>query len=761
MYKIPDLAYIVDATCKPMASEVLKDGELFITSEPNGEIPAGNHAGLGLYYRDTRFLSALRLWVENQPLIFLSSSVRESHFAQFELTNPAIQKENVLIPAQTVHVRALRVLEDALLQRMRFINFNPFPLDLTLEIELNADFLDIFEVRGFLRAARGEIIPPAATEDGAVFGYTGLDGIRRYTQVSFFPYPDEVKISLQQQEESFAAKDDFSFPSCDLHTAEPKMLKHLSPGARASFTLHLPPGKKIYLYMQIRPIIIQDGHRRIFPVKKKKMAHTLFRQALKKKYSGYRKWKEECASFSSSNQFLAQMLQRTITDLYALRTTYPELGTIVQAGIPWYAAPFGRDALITAWQTFLINPNLARDTLYFLAALQGKENNPWRDEEPGKILHELRRGELASCQEIPHTPYYGSIDATPWFIILLSETYRWTGDEKLITDLKPHLLAALEWCEKYGDLDGDGFLEYSCRSAQGLTNQGWKDSWDGVIDLEGNIPAGPIALVEVQAYYYLALVRAAEILKKLGMEKEAEQKLQIANQLQKKFLNAFWLEEEEYLAFALDGNKKPITTPVSNAGHCLFTGILPEEMAKSVARRLFKADMYSGWGIRTMSKAVKPYNPMSYHNGSVWPHDNAIIAAGLRQLHLFNYLERLITNLFEGAMCFPYYRLPELFCGFTRRQEGGPVLYSTACNPQAWAVGTIPFLVQLILGISCYHHEVHIRRPFLPRWIDEIVISNLRVGDGKVDLEFTRKEDKTYCSVLNTSGEVKVIIETG
>ncbi|MGB9903680.1 MAG: glycogen debranching N-terminal domain-containing protein [Desulfotomaculales bacterium] len=722
-----DITYYGETVNAPLAVEVLKDGELFVTSQPNGEITSTSHTGLGLYYRDTRFLSCLKISLDGQPAVFLSSSIRESHFAQFELTNPALERKDSLVPAQTLHIRVLRVLDsEAMLQRLRLINFNARKIDLRLEMELGADFLDIFEIRGFVRERRGEFFPPAPAPGGVLFGYRGLDGVRRYTRVTFSPRPEEVVIEGSL--------------------------------ARARFFLELPPGKKVYVYMEVR--LAADGNPEASFPKGRYSVAAVFRSAVKKKYHGYQQWKEECASFASDNLILAQMLQRTITDLYALRTFYPGLGTIVQAGVPWYAAPFGRDALIVGWQTLLINPEIARETLFFLAGLQGKEDNPWRDEEPGKILHEFRRGELASCGEIPHTPYYGSVDATLLFIILLAEASSWTGDRRLVEKLAPNLERALQWCREYGDADGDGFIEYNCRSAKGLVNQGWKDSWDGVIDADGSIPKGPVALVEVQAYYYLALLRAAELFRAAGRQEAAADAEGEAASLRQKFLKAFWLEEEEFLAFALDGNKKPLRTPVSNAGQCLFTGILPPEKACAVARRLFGADMYSGWGIRTMSKAVRPYNPMSYHNGSVWPHDNAIIACGLRTLNLFNLLEQLITNLFEAAVYFPYYRLPEVFCGFTRRQEGGPVFYPTACNPQAWAVGTIPFLVRIMLGITCRGQEVHISKPFLPSWVGELVIRNLQAGSGRADLEFARKMGKTYCSVLRTTGDVRVIIET-
>ncbi|MGB9802387.1 glycogen debranching N-terminal domain-containing protein [Desulfofundulus sp.] len=719
---IPGLA---TRTC--LSQEVLKEGELFFICGPEGEVSHEHNGGFGLYYRDTRFLSCLEMGLIEGNLLFLSSSIKDSHFAQFELTNPALNRVDHVIPASTIHIRTLRVLDNALFQRLRLINFNPMPVMITLQFTLGADFQDIFEVRGFIRDQKGEIFTPVATRDGVLFGYRGRDNLCRYTRVSFSPHPDNVEVD------------------------KGKSL------ATIRFSLTLPPGRKVYLYMQVEPVIGTSPNPT--GARGRGAIAAGFSRAVRKTYSLYEKWKQQCTQFKSDNVFLSNMLRRNVTDLYALCTCYPDLGTIVQAGIPWYAAPFGRDALITSWQALIINSDIARESLYFLARLQGKENNPWRDEEPGKILHELRRGELAACREIPHTPYYGSVDATPWFIILLSETYRWTGDKKLLTDLAPNLLAAVEWCRKYGDIDGDGFIEYAVRSPGGLTNQGWKDSWDGVIDPRGSLPNGPIALVEVQAYYYLSLKRAAEMGRVLGKDEWARELEQTAMTLQRKFLEAFWMEEEQYLAFALDGDKKQVKTIVSNPGHCLFTGILPDDLATAVARRLLASDMYSGWGIRTMSKSMGPYNPMSYHNGSVWPHDNAIIAYGLRCYRQFDLLEKVVTGLFEAAMSFPYHRLPEVFCGFTRRRDGGPVHYPTACDPQAWAVGTMPLLIRTMLGISCWGNEVRVSAPQLPPWVQEIQICNLAAGCGTVDLEFTRKQGKVYCGVVRATGNTRVIIE--
>lgn len=714
-------------TRSSLATEALKEGEMFFICGHQGEVSHHQNSGFGLYYRDTRFLSCLEMRLTEGELVFLSSYIKESHFAQFELTNPVIRREDYVIPASTIHLRALRLLDNALFQRLRLINFNPVPVTVTLQIRVGADFLDIFEVRGLKRQKRGELLPPVASREMILFGYRGLDGVHRYTRISFSPYPDAVTGGAEN----------------GLVTAH--------------FSLTLLPGRKVYLYLQVKPFLGEKPP--ALPPRGRGAIPSGFSRAVRKSYTLYEKWKQECTQFESDNVFLTNMLRRNITDLYALCTDYPGLGTVIQAGIPWYAAPFGRDTLITSWQALIVNPDIARQSLYFLARLQGKENNPWRDEEPGKIMHELRRGELAACGEIPHTPYYGTVDATPWFIILLAETYRWTGDRKLLDDLAPNLRQAVEWCQKYGDVDGDGFIEYTVRSPRGLTNQGWKDSWDGVIDPQGNLPQGPIALVEVQGYYYLALRRAAEMARLLGDHAWAGALEEEAASLKEKFLRAFWMEEEGFLAFALDGEKRPVKTIVSNPGHCLFTGILPPEVAAKVARRLLSEEMYSGWGIRTMSKAMGPYNPMSYHNGSVWPHDNAIIAYGLRTTNQLHLLEKVVTGLFEAAMYFPYYRLPEVFCGFTRRRDGGPVHYPVACNPQAWAVGAMPLLIQAMLGISCQGNEVHVSSPVLPPWVQEIRIYNLRAGEGKVGLEFTRKQGKTYCGVIQASGGARVIIK--
>ncbi|AVX20304.1 Glycogen debranching enzyme (alpha-1,6-glucosidase) [Carboxydocella sporoproducens DSM 16521] len=700
--------------------EILKEGQMFMNSLPGGEIPCQDTGGLGFYYADTRFLSCLELRLNGTEPIFLSRSVRDSHIAQVELTNKDFVSKGQLVPLHTIHLRLLRLVRDGFYQRLRLINFNQYPVELTLRFRLGADFADIFEVRGTRRQVRGQRLKPEFSHQGISLGYQGQDGVVRKTRIYFAPAPSRI--------------------------GEEGTL------AWAEYKLVLQPQKKYYLYLKIQPWLEES----------RQQEETLPRDLGFKKAAGfliqsYRDWIQDCINIITDNQRFNQMLRVGITDLRALTTHYPGKGAVLEAGIPWYAAPFGRDSLITAWQTLLVNPWLARETLLFLARYQGEKIDPWRDEEPGKILHELRLGEMARAGEIPHTPYYGSVDSTLWFIILLAAYYRWTGERELLEKLRPNLERAIHWCEVYGDRDQDGYIEYQCQSERGLINQGWKDSWDGVIDSDGQLPTGPIALVEVQGYYYLALREAAFLYQQLGVPSLGEQLLARARSLQAKFLQDFWLLEEEFLAFALDGQKRKLKTIVSNPGHCLFTGILPPEYADKVARRLFAPDLFSGWGIRTMSDREKAYNPMSYHNGSVWPHDNAIIGYGLRQAGQLERLCYLTETLFAAAEYFPQSRLPELFCGFTRRGNAGPVKYPIACDPQAWAVGSIFLLLKALLGVECRGNQIFVRQPLLPDFLKTLRLENIRVGEGRVDLEFTRRNGKTYCGVTGTTGQVQVI----
>jgi glycogen debranching enzyme len=434
---------------------------------------------------------------------------------------------------------------------------------------------------------------------------------------------------------------------------------------------------------------------------------------------------------------------------------------IVTAGIPWFVAPFGRDSLIASYEMLLLMRQVARDTLCFLAAQQATSDDAARDAEAGKILHELRFGPLARAKQIPHTPYYGSVDATPLFLMLAASYFRWTADLDLMAKLRPYLDRALSWISDYGDRDGDGFVEYERRSAAGLENQGWKDSWDAIVHLDGTLAEGPIALVEAQAYIFAAKFGIAEVYDALGDVDVAERLRGEGAELKEHFNDSFWMPDDGTYALALDGQKRQVKSVSSNPGHALFCHIADEDKAASVAERLMAPDMFSGWGVRTLSRDSPAYNPISYHNGSVWPHDNAIIAAGMKQYGFAGATERISTALFEAAADAADGRLLELYCGFHRDPELPVVPYPVACRPQAWAAAAPLMLLQAMLGISANASRatLTVDRPALPAWLRRVELKDLRVGDSRVDLAFTRRlGESTAISLMKREGDVQVVI---
>ncbi len=474
----------------------------------------------------------------------------------------------------------------------------------------------------------------------------------------------------------------------------------------------------------------------------------------------YEEWERECTQIVTDNELFNQLLDRSLRDLRALYTETGE-GGVLAAGIPWYVTVFGRDSLISAHQLLSVTTMPARSALELLAARQGTRIDDWRDEQPGKILHEIRQGELARAGIVPHTPYFGSVDSTPWFLIVYAQHLRWTGDLDFAAKLLPAAEAALEWIDRYGDLDGDGFVEYQTRSSAGMRNQGWKDSHDAIVHADGRLAEPPIALSEVQGYVYLAKVRMADVYRALGDDRRAEYLLAQAHELRRRYNEVFWMEDERYYAAALDGEKRPVRTIMSNPGHGLYCGIVDEDKATPLAKRLLAPDMFSGWGIRTLSKAAAAYNPMSYHNGSVWPHDNALIAAGLKRYGFARSTNRVATAIFDAAIQADYLRLPELFCGFTRRTPNRPVSYPVACSPQAWAAGSPFLMLQAMLGLSAQAHLnlVTVNKPHLPTWLNTVEVRNLSVGDSRISLVFRREGEITSFSLLSREGRIRVVME--
>jgi glycogen debranching enzyme len=697
---------------------VIKEGALFLCSRPSGDILPGLISGEGLYTEDTRFLSEFRLLLGGKTPVLLSSNADLAYAMVIDSTNPNLTEGKVVrVPQQTLSVQRFRLLADRLYERISLRNYSTSAVGSTLQLSLAADYADTFEVRGVTRRKeRGHALAPKVGRPGLRFGYIGEDDVFRETLVAFDPAPTDLTV-----------KGDV---------------------ALASWDFKLAPAEKMSIEVTVEPSI--GGSTR--------PAATL--EAAESRVEGaYRDWHTSGAAISSDNEHFNGFVEAAIRDLKALET--PIAGSeLFAAGIPWYVAPFGRDSLLTSLEAMVWNPASAVGCLKVMAGWQATEDDPWRDAEPGKIPHELRQGELAGAGLIPHTPYYGTVDATPLFLMLAGAYFRWTGDLALMKQLRPNFDAALRWMRDYGDRDGDGFVEYEQRGHAGLRNQGWKDSEDCIVHSDGSLAQGSIALVEVQGYVYLAKLRIAEVYAALGAAGIAERLRQEAEQLKEAFDAAFWMPEEGTFALALDGRKKQVEGVASNVGHALYCGIVEHRRAAAVEERLMARDMFSGWGVRTLSKKNPAYNPMGYHVGSVWPHDNVIVAAGLKRYGLVEAAERIATAMFDAAV-FSGLRLDELYCGFDRRSGLPPVAYPVACSPQAWAAAVPLMLTQTFLGISAQAPAgaLTIHQPRLPPWLNRVDINNLTVGGSKVSMEFTRHGDQTAFALTKREGNIRVTID--
>jgi len=713
---VPRVPVVSDLPGKVLA---VKEGETFLYTDVEGNLSDRRELGLGLYHKDTRFLSHFGLKISGRDPILLSSSAERVYVSHVDLTNPDLYDEGRAdVPQHSLNIRRTRAVKGSFFERIRMKNYNPFPIEFDVDLTFGADFADIFEVRGLSRETRGNYEPPKANGRSVEFAYTGEDGIRRVTRISFGVKPKRVEVRGDLVE--------------------------------VSFTVRLAAHETKTIGLVVEPVIEGESTN----------GGGVFDDVVHELRHSYEDWERECTQIRTDNELFNTLITRGLRDLRALYTEM-DGGGVIAAGIPWYVATFGRDSLITSHQMLMLSPRPAKETLQVLAGLQGKVVDDWRDEEPGKILHEIRKGELARSGYLPHTPYFGSADATPWFLILLAQYFRWTNDLGFVKEMLPAAEAALEWIDVFGDADGDGLVEYRSRSPRGLRNHGWKDAHDSVIHTNGKLAEPPIALIEVQAYVYMAKTRMADV---YGALDDFERSVQLKDQatvLRRKVHEAFWMEDQQYYAGALDGDKRQVETIVSNPGHALYCGVLEQGRAEAISRRVFEPDLFSGWGIRTMSKAATAYNPMSYHNGTVWPHDNALIAAGLKRYGQIEETNRLVTALFEVAQYADYMRLPELFCGFTRRTPSPPVQYPVACSPQAWAAGTPFLLLQAMLGISALAHLnlLTVNKPHLPPWLNEVELRNLRVGDSTLSLAFRREGDMTSFSLLERTGDVRVVME--
>ena len=680
---------------------VIKDGNVFMVTLRDGRLPAGVDHPLGLWFRDCRFLCVHELRICDEPPRLLTATDADGTGAHHELTNPDLElPDGRRVPAESLRIRLERQVDarGALKQTIALQSYHRHALSFPLELVVGADFVPMLELRGIV--PRHERRP---TEDGPfTFATDGRDGVRRTTTLRANPEPRS------------------------------------NGNGSLVFDVELEPRGALDLVVDFEVSEHKDGA----------LAALIPRRP-----------PEQGVQVSTDDQLFDRILQRSFDDLELLRSEL-DGHAYYAAGVPWFATLFGRDSLITAFEMLSFVPGIAEGTLRLLASRLGREYDDARDEEPGKVLHELRVGEPATLGETPFARYYGSVDATPLFLCLLGRHADWSGNLDLFRELREPAEAALEWIDRYGDLDGDGLVEYLRRAPNGLVTQGWKDSADGIPDDAGEPLAAPVALVEVQGYVTRAKRLMARMMELDGDGARAERLRDEAAALEAQ-LDRFWLADPGCYAIGLDRDKRPGSGLTSNQGHLLWANAVDDEQARCIRNVLMSDDMFTGWGVRTLAQSHAAYNPVGYHTGSVWPHDSALIAFGLRRYGFDEDFTQIFEGLIEAASWFGDYRLPELFAGFPRSEFDEPVPYPVACQPQAWAAGSIPFLLKWGLGLSpdALNKRLRIVRPSLPRWLGEVEVTGLELGDARIDLRFQRVGDAVTLADTHIQGDAEVVLE--
>ncbi len=694
----------------------LKNNDLFAVFDSQGNFAGGALGPDGLFYRDTRFLSEFTVRLGGAEPLQLGSVLLDDNGAMVvDLTNADLHtaKGRVWLQRESVHLSRFKFLSgSSSFERIRLRSYGPIGRAIPIEIAFDADFADLFEVRGTRRTKHGTRRVERVGDGLFEFHYLGLDKVERITRLHFDPSPTELRdgyarwdVDLDQSgEQAIVIK------TCCLIDADCETHDSIAGAFRS-------------------------GH---------KVRRSVARQR---------------AHLDSSNPQFDAVIARAWSDLDMLMTETPH-GAYPYAGVPWYSTIFGRDGIITAMLLLWCAPYFAKGVLRTLADLQATEIDPVADAEPGKILHERRGGEMAALGEVPFRRYYGSVDSTPLFVMLAAQYYERTGDLETIRAIWPNIVAALGWIDNYGDMDGDGFVEYARQTDKGLSNQGWKDSSDSIFHRDGRLATAPIALCEVQAYVFAAKKGAAVLAARLGDNELSAKLAAHAEALRVRFEEAFWIEDAGTYAIALDGDKKRCEVLTSNAGHCLFAGIASPDRAAHVAALLTGKRFHSGWGVRTVAVGEPRYNPMSYHNGSIWPHDNGLIALGLARYGHKKAALSVFEGIFDSALYDDLRRLPELFCGFERRRRQGPTSYPVACSPQAWAAATPFALVAAAIGcvIDPQDGALTLDHPVLPKFLDDLTIRNIAVGDARVDLRLARVDGDVTTAVLRRDGDVVVRI---
>jgi len=691
-------------------TRVLLHGDTFAIFDRYGDIHPIGFGQQGLFHSDTRYLSRLELRIGNVRPLLLSSTIRDDNILfTVDLTNPDLEfASGRFLPRGMLHIfRTKFLLDTSCFERIIVHNYGEEPVDVDLNLAFGADFCDIFEIRGQRREQRGTVLPAEVDATKITFSYRGLDNVLRRTRVQSSitpPVASESEILLpihleSQQELAFSLS-----VACESDGTSQVSASYDGGLAQVSGERVSSPLANVDIY--------------------------------------------------TSNEQFNDWVNRSRADLAMLITATP-FGPYPYAGVPWFSTVFGRDGIITALELLWLAPLVAKGVLSYLAANQAMNLDPDRDAEPGKILHEVRHGEMAQLREVPFGQYYGSVDSTPLFLVLAGAYYERTADREFLKSIWPNIEAALDWIDSFGDVDGDGFVEYSRTSTKGLVNQGWKDSGDGVPFPDGRLPEPPIALVEVQGYVYDAKLRMAELFRHLGQPERGAALRREASELRNRIRAAFWMEKPGTFALALDGRKRAVPTATSNAGHLLWSRVPTPEMARRLSARLLEPDFFSGWGVRTLSAAHPVFNPMSYHNGSIWPHDNAILVLGMALHGHARAALPIVRALYEAGVHSEFQRLPELYCGMPRERGTWPVNYPVSCSPQAWASGSLFMLLQALLGIypEAPAHILHIRDPVLPDFLGELTVSHLAIGGSRVALQFRRHGTRTLANLLSVDGD--------